>query len=209
MYDNEPVLIPDAPGKITIKKKKGSEYVQYVTGRTYDPVRKYMLPERKIIGIRIPSMPEMMLPNENYHQYFTGDKEMNEEQKTAARNYEKDKKQFVMLRELFDQMYYEFQLQSRRKPDDPVNPYKIRKINSILEPLKELMGNEEYGQYLDLIDNSESGIQNSELIAGAKQGQQTGNGTNGDTCNGRTYSDVALMLTQYKGAMKRFNNEKM
>ena len=155
MYDNEPVLIPDAKGKISFKKKKDSEYVQYVTGRTYDPVRKYMLPERKIIGIRIPSMPEMMLPNENYHQYFTGDKEMNEEQKTAAKNYEKDKKQFVMLRELFDQMYYEFQLQSRRKPDDPVNPYKIRKINSILEPLKELMGNEEYGQYLDLIDNSE------------------------------------------------------
>ena len=209
MYDNEPVLIPDAKGKISFKKKKDSEYVQYVTGRTYDPVRKYMLPERKIIGIRIPSMPEMMLPNENYHQYFTGDKEMNEEQKTAAKNYEKDKKQFVMLRELFDQMYYEFQLQSRRKPDDPVNPYKIRKINSILEPLKELMGNEEYGQYLDLIENSESEIQNSELIVGAEQGQQTGNGTSGDTCNGRTYSDVALMLTQYKGAMKRFNNEKM
>ena len=209
MYDNEPVLIPDAKGKISFKKKKDSEYVQYVTGRTYDPVRKYMLPERKIIGIRIPSMPEMMLPNENYHQYFTGDKEMNEEQKTAAKNYEKDKKQFVMLRELFDQMYYEFQLQSRRKPDDPVNPYKIRKINSILEPLKELMGNEEYGQYLDIIENSESEIQNSELIVGAEQGQQTGNGTSGDTCNGRTYSDVALMLTQYKGAMKRFNNEKM
>ena len=202
MYDNEPVLIPDVPGKISIKKKKDSEYVQYVTGRTYDPVRKYMLPERKIIGIRIPSMPEMMLPNENYHQYFTGDKEMNEEQKTAAKNYEKDKKQFIMLRELFDQMYYEFQLQSRRKPDDPVNPYKIKKINSILEPLKELMGDEEYGRYLDLIDNSE-------LQAGAEQEQLPGNGMSRDTCNGRTYSDVALMLTQYKGAMKRFNNEKM
>ena len=59
MYDNEPVLIPDAKGKISFKKKKGSEYVQYVTGRTYDPVRKYMLPKRKIIGIRIPSMPDM------------------------------------------------------------------------------------------------------------------------------------------------------
>lgn len=209
MYDNEPVLIPDAPGKINMKKKKGSEYVQYVTGRTYDPVRKYMLPERKIIGIRIPSMPEMMLPNENYHQYFTGDKEMNEEQKTAAKNYEKDKKQFVMLRELFDQMYYEFQLQSRRKPDDPVNSYKIRKINSILEPLKELMGNEEYGKYLDLINDSESITQNSEIKVQAEQGHSSENGTGGDECNGRTYSDVALMLTQYKGAMKRFNNEKM
>ena len=209
MYDNEPVLIPDAPGKISIKKKKGSEYIQYVTGRTYDPDRQYTLPERKIIGIRIPSMPEMMLPNENYHQYFAEDKKMSAEQKTAAKNYENDKKQFIMLRELFDQMYYEFQLQSRRKPDDPVNPYKVKKINSILEPLKERMGKEDYGRYLDLIENEECRIQNSESKAGAEQERSSENGTGGDGCNGRTYSDVALMLTQYKGAMKRFNNERM
>ena len=68
MYENEPVLIPDVPGKICFKNKKGSEYVQYETGRKYDPVRKYNVPERKVIGIRIPSLPEMMLPNENYYQ---------------------------------------------------------------------------------------------------------------------------------------------
>ena len=175
MYENEPVPIPDIPGKICFKNKKGSEYVQYETGRKYDPVRKYNVPERKVIGIRIPSLPEMMLPNENYHQYFKD-----------------DRKRFIMLRELFDQMYYEFQLQSRRKPDDPVNGYKAMKINSILEPLREIMGEEEYAVYLDLVDVS------------TETGQE-----GADRLSGKSYSDVALLLTQYKGAIKRFNNERM
>ena len=38
--------------------------------------------------IRIPSLPEMMLPNENYHLYFEGDERMNEEQKKAGRSGE-------------------------------------------------------------------------------------------------------------------------
>ena len=194
MYENEPVLIPDAPGKISIKKKKGSEYIQYEIGRTYDPVRKYNLPERKIIGIRIPALPEMMLPNENYHLYFSGDGKMNEKQKSAAKHYENEKKRFAMLRELFDQMYYEFQLQSRRKPDDPVNSYKAMKINSILEPLKDMMSGEEYGGYLDLVETG---------------GNDEGSEVETAGCGGKTYSDVALMLTQYKGAMKRFYSEKM
>jgi len=179
MYENEPVLIPDVLGKISFKKKKGSEYVQYVTKREYDPVRRQTLPDRKIIGI--PSIPEMMLPNENYHLFFTGDGNMNEEQKDIAKNYTGDRKRFIMLRELFDQMYYEFQLQSRRKPDDPVNEYKAKKINSILEPLRDMMSGETYAEYLDLVEEE----------------------------NAKTYSDVALLLTQYKGSMKRFSNERM
>ena len=114
MYENEPVLIPEIPGKISIKKKGGSEYVR-------------------------------------------------------------------------------FQLQSRRKPDDPVNPYKASKINSILVPLRKLMAGEDYAAYLDLVDVSE---------------EEPGSAHTGNN-NGKTYSDVALMLTQYKGAMKRFGNEKM
>lgn len=189
MYENEPVLIPDVPGKISFKRKKDSEYVQYVTGRGYDRIRKHSLPERKIIGIRIPSIPEMMLPNDNYYQYFTGDGNMNEEQKAAANHYAGDKKRFIMLRDLFDHMYYEFQLQSRRKQDEPVNAYKAMKINSILAPLREMMGEEEYAEYLDLVDVTEA---------------------EGDMPPaGRTYSDVALLLTQYKGAMKRYSNEKL
>ena len=187
MYSNYPVMIPKAPGKITIKKRNGSEYIQYETGRTYDPVRKYNLADRKIIGIRIPSLPDMMLPNENYHLFFKEEENMNEEQKQTAKAYGTRKTRFIMLRELFDQLYYEFQIQSRRKPDEKVNAYKAQKINSILMPLREMMAGEEYAPYLDLIDETE----------------------NSDEATGKTFSDVALMLTQYKGSMKRFFSERM
>lgn len=186
MYQSSPVMIPKVPGKISTKKRNGREYIQYETGRNYDPARKYNLVQRKIIGLKIHSLPNMMLPNENYLLYFKGEeKNMDEEQKQTARTYEKQKKQFFMLRDLFDQLYYEFQLQSRRKPDDKVNPYKIQKINNILQPLRELMAGEEYAQYLDLIDETT------------------------DDAAGKTYSDVALMLTQYKGSIKRYYNERI
>ena len=194
MYFSKPVLIPKAPGKITLTKRGETSYVLFETGRRYDPNRKYNVPERVGIGVQIPGKPELMLPNENYRTYVKeGEAPMNEEQKKTATIYAADKKQFIMLRELFDQMYYEFQLQSRRKPDDPVNPYKASKINSILEPLRKLMEGEDYAVYLDLIDVQE----------GETGSEHTVNS------NGKTYSDVALMLTQYKGAMKRFSNEKM
>ena len=112
---------------------------------------------------------------------------MNEEQKQAAKAYGTKKTRFIMLRELFDQLYYEFQIQSRRKPDEKVNAYKAQKINSILIPLREMMAGEEYAPYLDLIDETE----------------------NSDEATGKTFSDVALMLTQYKGSMKRFFSERM
>ena len=86
-------------------------------------------------------------------------------------------------------MYYEFLLQGRRKQDEPVNAYKAMKINSIPAPLREMMAEEEYAAYLDLVDVTEA---------------------EGDTPpTGKTYSDAALLLTQYKGAMKRYSNEKL
>ena len=110
---------------------------------------------------------------------------MSNTQKETAAQYAADKKQFTILRDLFDQLYYEFQMQSRRKPDETLNPYKAMKINSILEPLRKMMAGEEYASYLDLVDiTQEDGEEKS--------------------ISGKTYSDVALMLTQYKGAMKRF-----
>ena len=58
--------------------------------------------------------------------------------------------------------------------------------------LEESGGDEEYAAYLDLVDvSTETGQEEAE------------------TLSGKSYSDVALMLTQYKGAIKRFNNERM
>ena len=117
---------------------------------------------------------------------------MNEEQKQTAENYAADRKNFFMLRDLFEQMYFEFQFQARRKPDDILNSYKAVKINSILKPLRDLMAGEEYAAYLDLADTGQS--------------RET---DDAETPAGKTYSDVVLLLTQYKGAMRRYNNEKM
>ena len=62
-----------------------------------------------------------------------------------------------------------------------IDENKTRKINSILEPLRDMMSGEAYAEYLDLAEEGEA----------------------------QTYSDVALLLTQYKGSMKRFNHERM
>ena len=69
MYPDRAVLIPKVKG-ITYKKKGESTYVVYETGRKYDPVNQYNVPERIQIGIQIPAEPDMMLPNENYLKYF-------------------------------------------------------------------------------------------------------------------------------------------
>ena len=128
----------------------------------------------------------------NQDIYIEGEKNMNEEQKQTAENYAADRKNFFMLRDLFEQMYFEFQFQARRKPDDILNSYKAVKINSILKPLRELMAGEEYAAYLDLADTGQSGETDD-----------------AETPAGKTYSDVVLLMTQYKGAMRRYNNEKM
>ena len=62
MYMNRPAMIPDVRGKISYKKYGETRYVQYETGRRYDPDRKYNLPERVIIGVQIPGRPEETVP---------------------------------------------------------------------------------------------------------------------------------------------------
>ena len=81
MYLNKPVMIPDRPGKITYKKHGDTRYVQYETGRVYDPNRRYTLVNRVVIGVQIPDRPELMLPNENYAIWIReeGEKMENEE----------------------------------------------------------------------------------------------------------------------------------
>ena len=78
-----------------------------------------------------------------------------------------------------------------------MNGYKAVKINSILEPLQTMMAGEAYGKYLDLV-STDNGTRNDGEDLQIPEAQ-----------SGRTYSDVALLLTQYKGAMKRYYNEKI
>ena len=146
IYSNRPVRIPDLKGKISYKKQKDSRYVMYETGRRYDKYKKYNVVSRICIGIQIPARPEYMLPNENYFRMITeGERVMNENEQEALDEFEFERAQAFMLRDFFEQMYYEFQYQSRRQPNTILNEYKVRKLNKILEPLKEMMKEEPGG----------------------------------------------------------------
>ncbi len=70
MYYDFTVKIPDAKGKIIIKKKGETSYVLYEYGRDYIPEKGYTVPRRSIIGKISSSERSLMYPNERYTEYF-------------------------------------------------------------------------------------------------------------------------------------------
>ena len=189
MYLNYPVLIPKVPGKITFQKKDKSNYVLYETGRRYDPNRQYTLVDRKNIGVQIPGRPEMMLPNENYLSYFPkGGSEMTEEEEKLVQEYTEEREHGLMVRDFFEQMYFEFQGLARKKPNSVVNLFKVERLNRVMGMMKEMMQGEEYAMFLEEIPEPE----------------ETENEDGTIIRTGLTYSDVSMILTQYKIAGSRF-----
>jgi hypothetical protein len=190
MYMSQPVPIPDVKGKIVRKEVNGTTYIYYETGRIYDPNKKSNHPYRKVIGVALDDLPGMMLPNENYIACFPngGNNDMTEEMKEKVENYVDDQKQFNLLETFFNQLFYEFQIQSRKRSNDTVNAYKVEKINRVLVPLRNLLKNEPYAKFLDIIEMpKEEATEDGESYV-----------------VGLSYSDVALVLTQYKGALSRY-----
>ena len=189
MYSNHVVPVPDVPGKIVRRKMNGDVYIRYETGRIYDPNRKHNIPQRVQIGIQIPERPDLMLPNENYFAYFPkGEEIMEIEKKEQAEKYEAEREHWFMLREFFEQLFYEFQMMSRKNPEGIVNENKVKRLNKVLLPLMEMMKDEEYAEFLELIPEPET--------------QKTKDGRNAVT--GMSYGDAALLLTQYKSALARY-----
>ena len=186
----KPVRIPKVKGKIFFRKYKGYKYVQYVNGRRYDKRRKLAQTERINIGIQIPAWPEYMVPNENYWRFFPGggQEDMDEKEKQELSQVEYERDQAYMIRDFFEQLYYEFQFQSRRQPNTMLNGYKVRKMNEILAPLKEMMKDEPAAAWL-------------ELIPEPVEEEVEGGGT---VMRGMTYSDVMMVLTQYRGLEGEF-----
>ena len=194
-YTNTPVKIPVVPGKITLRKRTDRVYVMYEIGRTYDPARKTTTAQRKMIGQQIRNAPTMMLPNENYGKFFqNGVEKMTARERKKAKDYEAAREEFRMLNNLFDQLYFEFQIQAHRNPQLVVNSFKIQRINKILVPLKALMANEPYAGFLEIPEEPQ-------VIFG-EDGRK-------EKVIGLNFSDVALLLTQYKGAMTRFSADNL
>ena len=210
-YSSKPVKIPEVAGKISFMKKTDRTYVRYEFGRTYNPVKKSTIPQRAIIGLQIRNAPTLMLPNENYEKYFgkDGDEKMTAKERMAAENFEAMSNDFWMLNCMFEQLYFEFQIQAHRNPHFVVNAYKIQRINKILVPLKHLMEGKPYGAFLEIPPEPVEVPDNEPLITtaldpadGSPEEQRLRSGKT--KLVGLDYSDIALLLTQYKGAMTRF-----
>ena len=210
-YGNSPVKIPKVAGKITFRKTTDRTYVLYETGRVYNPVKKTNTPQRAMIGLQIRNAPALMLPNENYEKYFgkDGEEKMTAKERTAAENFEAMSNDFWMLNCMFEQLYFEFQIQAHRNPHFVVNAYKIQRINKILVPLKQLMEDKPYGAFLEIPPEPVEVPDNEPLITtaldpadGSPEEQRLRSGKT--KLVGLDYSDIALLLTQYKGAMTRF-----
>ena len=193
MYYGQPVKIPEVKGKITYKKYGDTRYVLFETGRRYDPNRKYTLVDRVSIGRQIPGRAELMLPNENYPQYFPKKEEGRGDGMDAAAEYAEEREHRMMLRDLFEQMYFEFQIISRRNPNQAISRNKAERINRVLKMLKEMMKEEKYATFLELITEPE---------------EKAGEGGENEE-KGMTHSDVSLLMTQYKGAVNRFFQKRM
>lgn len=71
MSDSVFVSVPFVKGKITFKKKKDAVYVLFEYERVYNAEKKYNVPKRVVIGkLNDENDRSVMIPNENYHQYF-------------------------------------------------------------------------------------------------------------------------------------------
>ena len=210
-FTNTPVKIPDVKGKITLRKYNDRTYVRYEIGRTYDTGRQSTNPQRVNIGLQIRNAPTLMLPNENYEKYFgkDGEEKMTAKERTAAENYEATSNDFWMLNCMFEQLYYEFQIQAHRSPHFVVNAYKIQRINKVLVPLKRMMEGKAYAAFLEIPEEPRE-VEEGEMMVTAGVDPADGDFEEQPVQARKTklvgldYSDVALVLTQYKGAMKRF-----
>lgn len=87
-----------------------------------------------------------------------------------------DVDQYGLLSPLLRATYNEIQELSKKKPETPLNIYKVQMINRILVPLKEMLKNEPTNAYLDILDPD----------------------------NLPTYSDVVLILSQFQKAIDMF-----
>ena len=70
MYAKYLVPIPVIKGKIYIKNRKGTDYVDFEYDRVYKPEKKYNIPKRTTIGKVCITDPSKMYPNDNYYKFF-------------------------------------------------------------------------------------------------------------------------------------------
>ena len=89
-----------------------------------------------------------------------------------------DINKYPMLSELLESLYEETKDLSKKAPKDCLNEFKVKNINRVLIPIKQILAKQPSVEFLDLLD--------SETLP--------------------TYSDAILVLAQYQAALKQFRN---
>jgi hypothetical protein len=88
-------------------------------------------------------------------------------------------KDYKLLKDMLHSQKKEFDLLSKKKADEQLNPMKIKIANRVLEPLKELFKHEESHKFLDTLNEDEM----------------------------PTNSDVVLIISQYETAVNEFRSK--
>ena len=95
---------------------------------------------------------------------------------------EGDEMNYTMLRRVFDEIYYAVEELAGKYPNEVMDPFKVKRINEILDEIRECLEDKKILPYLRLIDEPEETID--------KEGKTI--------WKGLSYSDILLMLKWYK-----------
>lgn len=92
---------------------------------------------------------------------------------------EQEIKDYELLKDMLNSQRVEFNILSKKKSDWVLNKMKIKIVNRVLKPLKELLKNEESYKFLEILDED----------------------------NILTNSDVILIISQYETAFIDYNDK--
>ena len=88
---------------------------------------------------------------------------------------------YVILRRLFDDIYYAIEELASKYPNEVIAPFKVKQINEVLEEIRKNVDDKGILPYLRLIEEPEETGEDGKSIL-----------------KGLTYSDILLMLKWYK-----------
>ena len=186
-----PIPIDD---KLVVIRK--GERVEYEIDRTYSPEEQNTRVKRKVIGRVDPVQPGRMFPNEAYFQLFPENEvpeevrneflrecEIRRQMRVIRKNPEEVAEgvvrglgvmkseggmSYTMLRRVFDEIYYAVEELAGKFPNEAIVPFKVDRINEVLDSLRNSVEDDSIKPFLRLIEQ------------------------------GLSYSDVLLMMKWYK-----------
>lgn len=88
-------------------------------------------------------------------------------------------KEFEMLFQLLVSLSRDMEEFSKKKPDDIINEYKVKKINEVLKNILDILNTEPTNEFLDILDEEKL----------------------------PSYSDAVIELGQFQSSMKQFQNK--